>query len=191
MSTTTWNSDLLSNGSIFSTTSLQRRERHRSEYQHEDAGVEPARALRRPFAPLEERRRSAAAKQPHRARRRASLAVRGADAGLRSSLSASQGVTMNAIASEMSMPMLALIGIGLMYGPIRPLTNAIGSSAAITVKRGEYGRAADFVHRHRESAPRAALRVRARGAGGCSRPPRWRRRPGCRWKKSARTAIRG
>ncbi len=31
------------------------------------------------------------------------------------------------------MPMLALIGIGLMYGPISPLTKAIGSSAAITV----------------------------------------------------------
>ena len=32
------------------------------------------------------------------------------------------------------MPMLALIGIGLMYGPINPETNAIGSNAAITVK---------------------------------------------------------
>ena len=31
------------------------------------------------------------------------------------------------------MPMLALIGIGLMYGPIRPETKAMGSSAAITV----------------------------------------------------------
>ena len=29
--------------------------------------------------------------------------------------------------------MLALIGIGLMYGPISPDTNAIGSSAAMTV----------------------------------------------------------
>jgi hypothetical protein len=43
-------------------------------------------------------------------------------------------VTTNAIASDSSIPMLALIGIGLMYGPIRPETNAIGSSAAITVK---------------------------------------------------------
>ena len=40
---------------------------------------------------------------------------------------------MKAIASEISMPMLALIGIGLMYGPISPVTNAIGRSAAITV----------------------------------------------------------
>ena len=49
------------------------------------------------------------------------------------SLSASQGVTVKAIASEIAMPRLELIGIGLMYGPIRPLTKAIGSSAAITV----------------------------------------------------------
>ena len=45
----------------------------------------------------------------------------------------SHGVTTKAIASDSSMPMLALIGIGLMYGPIRPETNAIGSSAAMTV----------------------------------------------------------
>jgi hypothetical protein len=31
------------------------------------------------------------------------------------------------------MPIDELIGIGLMYGPIRPVTKAIGSSAAITV----------------------------------------------------------
>ena len=46
----------------------------------------------------------------------------------------SQGVITSAMASEMSMPMLALIGIGLMYGPMSPETKAIGSSAAITVK---------------------------------------------------------
>ena len=40
----------------------------------------------------------------------------------------------NATASEISMPMLALIGIGLMYGPISPLTKAIGNNAAITVR---------------------------------------------------------
>ena len=49
------------------------------------------------------------------------------------SFSASHGVTTNAIASEITMPMLALIGMGLMYGPIRPVTKAIGRSAAITV----------------------------------------------------------
>ena len=46
----------------------------------------------------------------------------------------SQGVNTSATASEISMPRLALIGIGLMYGPIRPVTKAIGNSAAITVK---------------------------------------------------------
>jgi hypothetical protein len=50
------------------------------------------------------------------------------------SFRASQGVMMKAIASEISMPIEALIGIGLMYGPIRPVTKAIGKSAAITVK---------------------------------------------------------
>jgi hypothetical protein len=43
-------------------------------------------------------------------------------------------VNTNATASEINMPMLELIGIGLMYGPISPETNAIGNSAAITVK---------------------------------------------------------
>ena len=50
------------------------------------------------------------------------------------SLRHSHGVNTSATASEISMPMLELIGIGLMYGPISPLTNAIGRSAAITVK---------------------------------------------------------
>gem|GEM_PF-3518084 len=50
------------------------------------------------------------------------------------SLSASLSVTVKAITKEIAMPMLALIGIGLMYGPIRPLTKAIGNKAAITVK---------------------------------------------------------
>ena len=45
-----------------------------------------------------------------------------------------QGVNTKATTSEISMPMEALIGIGLMYGPIRPVTKAIGSSAAMTVK---------------------------------------------------------
>jgi hypothetical protein len=37
------------------------------------------------------------------------------------------------MARENSMPMEALMGIGLIYGPIRPVTNAIGNRAAITV----------------------------------------------------------
>ena len=35
--------------------------------------------------------------------------------------------------SDSAMPMLALMGMGLMYGPIRPDTKAMGSSAAMTV----------------------------------------------------------
>ena len=37
------------------------------------------------------------------------------------------------MASDSSIPMLALIGIGLMYGPMSPDTKAIGSRAAMTV----------------------------------------------------------
>ena len=42
----------------------------------------------------------------------------------------SQGVTVTATKNENSIAIEALAGIGLMYGPIRPLTNIIGSSAA-------------------------------------------------------------
>ncbi len=42
------------------------------------------------------------------------------------------GVTMNAMASEKNIAALEPIGIGRMYGPIKPPTNAIGSTAAIT-----------------------------------------------------------
>ena len=46
---------------------------------------------------------------------------------------ANQGVTTKATANDNSMPMLALMGMGLIYGPIKPLTNAMGNKAAITV----------------------------------------------------------
>ena len=72
------------------------------------------------------------------------------------------------------MPIDELIGIGLMYGPIRPLTKAIGSSAAITVKGGEDGGSADLVHRRQDD-----FSERPAGSGTCQRwmfpPPRWRR----------------
>ena len=42
------------------------------------------------------------------------------------------GVTMNAISSDQNMAALEPIGIGRMYGPISPPTNAIGNTAAIT-----------------------------------------------------------
>ncbi len=41
---------------------------------------------------------------------------------------------MNATASDASMATLAPTGMGRMYGPISPLTNAMGTMAAITVK---------------------------------------------------------
>ena len=44
-----------------------------------------------------------------------------------------QGVTMNATKRDKIIAKLAPIGIGFMYGPIIPLTKAIGSIAAITV----------------------------------------------------------
>jgi hypothetical protein len=106
------------------------------------------------------------------------------------SLSASQGVTVKAMASDIAMPRLELIGIGLMYGPIRPLTKAIGSSAAITVSVARMvgpptsSTAAGMISR-------SGLPGRAAGGGGCSPPPRWRRRPGCRSRRSARTGSRG
>src|SRR5665213_1422792 len=42
------------------------------------------------------------------------------------------GVTMNAMASENNIAALEPIGIGRIYGPISPPTNAIGNTAAIT-----------------------------------------------------------
>ena len=41
---------------------------------------------------------------------------------------------MNATSSEKTMAADAPMGIGRMYGPMSPLTNAIGRIAAITVK---------------------------------------------------------
>ena len=56
-----------------------------------------------------------------------------APAWRRSSFSDSHGVTTSAIISDSSIPTEALIGMGRMYGPIRPVTKAIGSKAAMTV----------------------------------------------------------
>ena len=52
---------------------------------------------------------------------------------------------MNATASDASIATEAPTGIGRMYGPISPRTNAIGRIAAITVKRREDRRVADLV----------------------------------------------
>ena len=58
----------------------------------------------------------------------------GATACRLSSFSDSHGVTTSAIISDSSMPTEALIGMGRMYGPIKPVTKAMGINAAITVK---------------------------------------------------------
>ena len=47
--------------------------------------------------------------------------------------SISQGVRMTATKKEKSIAAEAFAGIGLIYGPIRPDTNSIGSNAATTV----------------------------------------------------------
>ena len=42
------------------------------------------------------------------------------------------GVTMNAMSMDQNIAALDPIGIGRMYGPMSPPTNAIGNTAAIT-----------------------------------------------------------
>src|SRR5262249_13406407 len=49
-----------------------------------------------------------------------------------SSRTAAHGVTMNAIAREKNIAVAAPIGIGRMYGPINPPTDAMGRTAAMT-----------------------------------------------------------
>ncbi|MDT4833723.1 hypothetical protein FQZ97_673430 [compost metagenome] len=133
MSTTTWYSLLLSKGSIFSTTPTNELG---TSARLTDSSSAP------PMPAASSQRFLALCSSGVRVRVNVLCSVRvilpGPCAAWPSpvfvSLSASQGVTVKAMASEIAMPMLALIGIGLMYGPIRPLTKAMGSSAAITVK---------------------------------------------------------
>ena len=47
---------------------------------------------------------------------------------------AAQGVTMKAMASDQNMAALDPMGMGRMYGPISPPTNAIGNTAEMTAK---------------------------------------------------------
>ena len=48
---------------------------------------------------------------------------------------------------------------------------------------GDDGRVADLRHRLDRGLSSASGRRSSPSAGRCSRPPRWRRRPGCRWQK--------
>ena len=114
MSRTTWNSDLLSKGSIFSTTHWTTRQPHRQQDGDEEPDVQPVAHLPAPPRPCRKGRmtRSNQRCSGRGLRRgRAGLPSRAADA---SSLPDSQGVNTSATASEITMPMLALIGIGLM-----------------------------------------------------------------------------
>ena len=126
MSTITWNSLLLSKGSILTVTHFERHERHGADQRSTDDAAEkhvsePGLAQQRAHHPTVERREAALWSRPRSPRPRFS------------SRTAAHGVTTNATKSEKSIAAEAPIGIGRMYGPIRPPTNAIGRIAAITV----------------------------------------------------------
>ncbi|GAB1412569.1 hypothetical protein MASR1M97_13050 [Candidatus Desulfobacillus denitrificans] len=125
MSSTTWNSLLLSKGSIFSTTSCTRA-----------SDTETAMAAKMPIQSLRRAARSSSRRSIRR--RKTAFNTEGTEDteiflifsvssvfsvfsvlkavcfSLFSSFSASQGVTTKAMASEMNMPIEALMGMGLM-----------------------------------------------------------------------------
>jgi hypothetical protein len=116
MSSTSWNSLLLSNGSIFSTTPM-------AELGTSASDTDSATAISTPPSSAQRRQARSSSGRNTRSKARGSRAARpvgsawSASAGppcWRSSLSASQGVTAKAISSDSSMPMLALMGIGPM-----------------------------------------------------------------------------
>jgi len=114
MSTTTWNSDLLSKGSIFSTTSP-------AAGNASDAAISAAtptasqRRLRVPRSSSSKGRNTRSKAGAMRAARPFLGGACAAPSGRAFIHSrASQGVTTKAMASDSSMPMLALMGIGLM-----------------------------------------------------------------------------
>ena len=135
ISTTTWNSDLLSNGSILSRTKPVAGSATDSAISSATAKPSNTR-LRAPFSSSSRGRNTPANTGASHAVNPVGgwglpLWVSGGLGFIQ--MRASQGVTTKAMARESSMPMLALIGMGLMYGPISPVTKAMGKSAAITV----------------------------------------------------------
>jgi hypothetical protein len=76
---------------------------------------------------------------------------------------AAQGVTMNATTSENIIAAEAPTGMGRMYGPISPPTNAIGRMAATTV------RVARMVGLPTSSTARSATAAKPPGSRGVSR----------------------
>ena len=128
MSTITWNSLLLSKGSIFTLTSLNAT----SEHAEQSRTTTPPEEHPSPRALSMQRTHDS----PVELRGPAFLLVLIASRARRSGAAAAvadHGDTMNATTSENSIAADAPTGIGRMYGPISPRTNAIGRIAAITV----------------------------------------------------------
>jgi hypothetical protein len=125
MSTITWNSLLLSKGSIFTRTSLK----NTSEQATSSRSTMAARKTARRF----QSRISGAMMRRYSRVVQSSVDSSRAAAG-RSSRVAAHGETMKAMKSENSMATDAPTGMGRMYGPMSPLTKAMGRMAAITAK---------------------------------------------------------
>ena len=190
MSTTTWNSDLLSNGSIFRITALDADEA--------TGGERPAARSRRTAAPAPRRARAVEegrhhaleettqARQPSASSASPSQSARDAC----SSFSASHGVT-----DQRDRERQQHAGGGVDRN--RPHVRAHQARhERHRQQRGDHGegredrRPADLADRSRNRLAQASAR-RAPCGGGCSRPRRSRRRRGCRSRRSARTATRG
>jgi hypothetical protein len=114
MSTTTWNSLLLSNGSIFITTSFS----GTSTTDTTIATPMPIHSMRRYGLPASSRKKGVITRVKKLASRCDSLSAAAGAAWLPKCLcsrrNASHGVTTNAIASDSSIPIDELIGIGAM-----------------------------------------------------------------------------
>ena len=123
MSTITWNSLLLSKGSIFTVTSPNGTKAIAAS----SSTATPARKSAR-IRPLET---SGPITRRYRRVKRSSSPCSWWLPGFRSR-TAAHGVTTKATTSEKTIAADAPIGIGRMYGPIRPPTNAIGRMAATT-----------------------------------------------------------
>src|SRR6516164_612634 len=125
MSTTTWNSLLLSNGSIFTRTALNATSEHASN----NRTITDERNIQRFFVSVT----SAVITLRYDRVLQPSVSPSAClPAWPRSRRNAAHGDTTNAMISENSIAADAPTGIGRMYGPISPRTNAIGRIAAIT-----------------------------------------------------------
>ena len=80
-------------------------------------------------------------------------------------------------------------GDGGHVGPHEPGDEGHGQQGGDDGEGGQYGRPADLIHGTRHQVQQAAPWT-GPCAGGCSPPPRWRRPPGCRWRRSGQRARR-